>query len=857
MAERPLIRIPDPEPVQPPRPPRGGKALTKPSRDRQAERLAPRFERLARVAGDPQVIAELRGDPQAIAPERAIVFELLGPVPDFYARAAAIGLELLADDEREFAADDDFHLRDDPEAEIAGRIYLAMPDVRALQELLRLWQRYVAGQRMADGFGMWTQLFGLLRDVRPWGPQDRLLPETMAYWQGQLQNNPEAPVRFEVELWFRDNREAQAQAFETFVASITNLGGRVIHRAIIAEIRYAAALVDLPADRVRELLENPAVSLARNDEIMYIRPQTMADYSVDAERADDAADVPEGDVSNLPPIAAILDGYPVQNHALLADRLIIDDPDGFGADYVVAARKHGTEMASLIVHGDINANEPPLTRPVYLRPVMRPVQTIDGWQERTPSDRLLVDLIYRAVVRLKEGEGGLEPIAPSVVIINLSLGDPHRPYAGLMSPWARLLDFLAYRYRVLFVVSAGNVTDPIALPDFQSWEEFERAPIEVRERAVFQAINASRASRTVFSPAEAMNVITVGAAHRDAADPRPMPMGVDPIGAHNLPNVSSALGLGFKKVIKPDILMDGGREYVRFRGNNPHLHVEPVRVSGRAFGLLAASSDPAGIDGRRTALTSGTSGAAALVTRAGHRVYDALVDREGGSLLSDIPDEYIALAIKSLLVHGAAWGERAGLLEEIVGGSHYPKKDSVTRILGHGHLDSARIVECSAGRATLVGYGDVRPGEASLYRVPLPGGLDGVREYRAVTVTVAWFAPINPRHQGYRMAALEAVPGGDPGYSLGVERATYQPHDKAIRRGTVFHDRREGGRASAFVDDGNLLVKVAARATAGEYEHPVPYALVVSLEVGAASEIQVYDEVRAAVDARIRPAITP
>ena len=149
------------------------------------------------------------------------------------------------------------------------------------------------------------------------------------------------------------------------------------------------------------------------------------------------------------------------------------------------------------------------------------------------------------------------------------------------------------------------------------------------------------------------------------------------------------------------------------------------------------------------------------------------------------------------------------------------------------------------------------PGTASLFRIPLPPSLERVVEPRSVTVTVAWFTPINPRHQGYRVVALEAKPGGDPKFSLGVDRSKMQPHDKAIDRGTVYQDRREGGRAVPYVDGGDLLVRIAARETAGEFTHPVPYALAVSIEVGAGSTTPVYDEVRAAVLARVRPAVAP
>ena len=85
-------------------------------------------------------------------------------------------------------------------------------------------------------------------------------------------------------------------------------------------------------------------------------------------------------------------------------------------------------MASLIVHGDLQAGEPPLARPLYVRPVM--VYNPREKGETTPPDRLPLDVIYLAVRRLIEGENREPASAPSVIVINLSLGDLNRPFAG-------------------------------------------------------------------------------------------------------------------------------------------------------------------------------------------------------------------------------------------------------------------------------------------------------------------------------------------------------------------------------------------------------------------------------------------
>ena len=116
-------------------------------------------------------------------------------------------------------------------------------------------------------------------------------------------------------------------------------------------------------------------------------------------------------------------------------------------------------MASLIVHGDMAAPEPPLSRPLYVRPILRPDPR--GWRdsdESVPEDALVVDLVHRAVRRLFDDDrgDGVGAIAPHVAVINLSIGIRDRPFEQTLSPLARLLDWLAWRYSVLFVVSAGN-----------------------------------------------------------------------------------------------------------------------------------------------------------------------------------------------------------------------------------------------------------------------------------------------------------------------------------------------------------------------------------------------------------------
>jgi hypothetical protein len=90
------------------------------------------------------------------------------------------------------------------------------------------------------------------------------------------------------------------------------------------------------------------------------------------------------------------------------------------------------------------------------------------------------------------------------------MGDTRRPFTRLISPLARLLDFLADKYNLLFLVSGGNVPGPLEIPGFTSWGPFESATANGRARAVIAGLNAAKHERTILSPSESLNALTVG-----------------------------------------------------------------------------------------------------------------------------------------------------------------------------------------------------------------------------------------------------------------------------------------------------------------------------------------------------------
>jgi len=203
MPDRPLIVLPSPASASRsdwgPR----GRDPHLPNRARQGSLLTPRFQA---VQNHFQQQTALLASAAGQIPEEVIVFETIGAVGDFLEAAKVIpGFDFLADwTTDEVAPDADFFDTKDPTKPLSHRLFLVMSNQRALQQLLSLWQRFQANQRMESGFSAFTALFKHLHDVRLWSPEDRLLETgVIEYWKDAAEARDDAIVPFEIELWFR------------------------------------------------------------------------------------------------------------------------------------------------------------------------------------------------------------------------------------------------------------------------------------------------------------------------------------------------------------------------------------------------------------------------------------------------------------------------------------------------------------------------------------------------------------------------------------------------------------------------------------------------------------------------------
>lgn len=855
-APRPLLLFSRPAVSQrEPRQGYGTKPLNLPSIERQRERLAPQFHQLQRALE--ARAAELRADPTGTVPEQVLVLETAGSIEDFLQAVRRVpGMEWLAEwDEDELVPDEDFY-RDEGHREqpISGRLYLVMANQAALTQLLSMWQRYQAdpGASLERGLNKWRALFQHLRTVRTWNAADRLRDTgILDDWNERLQLGPQI-VRFEVELWFKPRDNTRSQAFSRVASRLADLGGRAVDQATVADIRYHGVLAELPIQAIDQLLRAPETQAVTTlDDIMFFRPVGQIAAPAPAEEPEHlpaaehlAVRAPRGE-----PRVALLDGMPLENHELLSGRLLIDDPDGWADDYLAADRQHGTAMASLMVHGELDAGEPPLSTPIYVRPVLRPDPRDPRAprSERMPDGVLPVDLVHRAVRRLFEPEGESPPAAPGVKVINFSIGDKARIFFNQVSPLARLLDWLSWKYNVIFVVSCGNHSGNLVL-DIPS-SGLSGTPALELERAVLSSLIASARHRRLLSPAESINALTVGALHADGSTPASSAGVLDPLSTPGAPSPLNALGLGFRRSVKPEVLIAGGRQLFQEGAADVNDGVVVRAVpSSRAPGQRTAAPGVVPGDISATRHARGSSNAAALISRVGAQLIDVLADLRGEPDGEMINEKTTSVLLKALLVHSSRWGDCRNVLESLLRVSHPNGKlrENAARFLGYGAVDAQRVFGCTDQRATLLACDQIGEGEAHTYSLPLPPSLAGQRLWRRLTLTLAWLSSINPLHRSYRQAALRLE---SPLELLAVDRK--DADGNAVLRGTVQHEVLEGRAARAFADGEALRVRVTCRADGGNLVDQVPYAVAATLEVAEDIALPIYEEIRS----RIRPSV--
>ena len=846
MPERPLILFA--EPALADKENQNGRSgnFSKPTFQRQVTRLSPKFELLQSALDQGNV--RMTETATAIEPEYTLVFETAGNPEGFYTAIKNLqktypNVEWLLELAGKAPNTEDFYMVDrhgnrDDSKELPTKIFCVLTNQRALTQILSLWNHFKvdSAYKFPHGLTGFKHLFLTLNDIHQWGVQERLEDTgVLDDWRVDLLDANRTMVNAQIELFYRSSAEKRNFAEAKLRQLINNSGGAVLQVSTIPEIRYHAILASIPRNYAEIIINRQEPELVLADEIMFIKAsgQSLAVYSGGISTESIDASLPDTIIDD--PIIALFDGMPQENHPLLSNLISVDDPDDFASMSPVTCRVHGTSMASLILRGQSMFGSVEQIRKIYVRPIMKSRLLFSGdTEDYIPDDFLIVDKIYECVRRLFETTAGA--VAPTVRIINLSIGISFREYYNLISPLARLLDWLSYKYRVLFVVSAGNHPDELDLGT--TYSDFSILDNHEKDCHIAKYISDNSRRLRLLSPAESMNALTVGASFADQNDSTPLPNQTTPC-SDGFPAAYSSFGRGINNAIKPDILFPGGRNYISqsYHGSN---YATWRSSFTRAPGILSAYPSEARSGNALIAYSTGTSNSAALISNKATECYGILNSVFLSETGDNIPYTHAAVLLKAMLTHGASWGRNQTAFIEALGLSGTQMKNELHRYLGYGEANVDKVKECAKNQVTLIGFGDIHQNEAFVYSLPLPFDFH-IRKYkRKLTVTLAYLSPVHPESMKYREKQVWFTI--DNSKVMGT-RSEYDY--RAVQRGTLQHEIFESEAIEVWDENSPLRIKVNCRGDASDKSQDIsiPYALFTTFEMAEEYDVDVYQKV--------------
>lgn len=846
MPERPLILFAQPSIADKEKKHSGVNQFHKPTYDRQLARISPKFAVLQSALEKGNV--RMTNSANAIDPEYTLVFETAGDPSGFFIAINTLknrypNVEWIMELSNSCPNDEDFYIinkdgkRNDNKL-LSTKIFCILTNQEALSQILSLWNNFKTNENFEFDRGLtgFKHLFLTLKDVHQWGIQERIEDTGLLEdWATELIDEDIIAVKTQIELFYRTSDGKRNYAEHKVCDLIVSIGGKVISKSLIPEIHYHAILAEIPRKYAQSIIDREEVELILADEIMFMKGsgQTVTVGMLESD-GDAIIESAPTRIYNEP-IVALFDGMPQENHPLLSNLLIVDDPDSLGTNYPVDERIHGTSMASLILRGqDMNSIKKDVHR-IYIRPIMKSQRNFHGKiQEYIPNEFLLVDKIHECVRRLFEHSAG--KVAPTVRIINLSIGIVYREFYNLISPLARLIDWLSYKYRILFIVSAGNHSDDIELG--MDFSNFAKLADNQKNRFVYNYISKNIRYLRFLSPAESMNSLTVGSIFSDKNDEKLL-YNMTNVCSNGIPAIYGSYGRGINGAIKPDILYSGGRSFVRndVGKNNIASWVNNIRKPGiqSAYPSLVRSNMGA------TGYTFGTSNSAALISNQATECYEILNNIFISETGEPIPYDYAAVIIKAMLAHGASWANLKNDCINYLGLVGRSVRNEIHKILGYGVADVNKVKECTKNQVTLIGYGDIKQNEAYVYSIPLPFNFHNCKYKRKLTVTLAYFSPIHPSSIRYREKQVWFTI--DNGKNIAGERIEY--YDKAVQRGTLQHEIYEPENFTVWNEDNSLTIKVNCREDALNKSNDtmIPYALFATFEMAPENNVDVYQTV--------------
>jgi subtilisin family serine protease len=551
-------------------------------------------------------------------------------------------------------------------------------------------QSYASGPSGKQKSAPYSSFFDGIDTIRPYGPQDRLGRQLAK----SLDEDGASDFLVDVEVWYPGDLDVASSWVAEIRAGIVAGGGSFLDSFVSPAVGVVLLRLRLSRAVLDELLK---VDLIATVELVAGRLPVNAAPSEFS--SDDIGDlpVPAPDA----PLVGVIDSGVVSEHPLLkgcvVETVSLSDWLSDGVDRT----GHGTAVACLIARGSI---EEQLAEGEWEIPPCRilSVRVLDDRNE-LPEHRLIENELADAVRYLAEH---------GVRVINFSIGDLDAAYDGNKAPvLAALLDELARKYNVVFVVPTGTVYPA----DYALAYDEQFSLNYARELA-------SSSTTRVIDPGPSALALTVGGAVQQQ---RVLPLGLRSLGSPGWPAPFSRVGEGISGAVKPELVA--------------------------AAGTLAQdlnSWDLREADEAKVVVADGRPDARGIITYdVGSSFAVPIVARIGGALQNAYP-EASANLLRALILQSAE--ASPDFLEGHVDLSDSDKATLLRRATGYGTASMVHSLTSEPQDVVLYAEDEIDVDDVHLFALPIPQAFFTRRRLeRGISVSLCYDPPVRARRLDY------------------------------------------------------------------------------------------------------------
>ena len=568
-----------------------------------------------------------------------------------------------------------------------------------MTEFLRRLDAYSQGPQDGNKSPSYEGFFDNILRVRRYGRQDRT-GALLAGLMDQTDSSAESQITVDVEIWHAGDQETADGWVDSISTALSRFGAEVHDSFSSASAGVSLLRVTAAVNLISQLLDVDLV--AKIEALPVSGTEHVSPSDVSAEQL---ADLPVPD--SEAPIIGLIDSGVQLEHPLLRG-CVVDAT--FVSSYIsdgIDRHGHGTAVASVLLRGSIESQ---LASGDWEVPPCRilSVRVLDG-ENRIPPYRLPQSEISNAVAYLS---------AQGVKVINLSLGDVNGVMVGSRAPTiAAVLDSLARKFGVIFVVPTGNVI-PAEYSGAIDGEFREDYPLRMLDSA----------DSGLIDPAPSATSITVGGT---VPPPRPAALGTVPLGKPGWPSPFSRIGPGIDGAIKPEVSAPAGTLGQGIDDGNLQ--------DFDAYKIAVADGRP-GASGF-VAYDYGTSLAAPHVARA-----CAMVQGEYPEASSNL--------IRALVLQSVS--EKDSPLKNVQGMTAGAREIKSLLLGGFGEVSEERSRSSGDWDTVLFAEEEIPLDAVHLYTVPIPESFFASgRISRGISISLCYDPPVRARRMDYMASRMQ------------------------------------------------------------------------------------------------------